>query len=222
MLLAVPEADRRRAREVLEAAGATVTVVPDVAALRRAAALLGPAALVVGDLRTGAGQLQVCLSRLARQDAVVVLADGITAAARIALLHDGADHVARTGAPAEVVAMLSAVLRRSQRLVPARETRHAGDVSVDVVQRIARVRGRLLRLTPREFDLLAYFVANPGTVLSRERLLADVWGYDFGDLDTVTVHIRRLRRKLEPDQAAPAYLLTVWGIGYRLEQTPLP
>ncbi len=151
-----------------------------------------------------------------------MLADAIMSAERIALLGDGADHVARSGKPAEVVAMLSAVLRRSR--PPAQrppDQRRAGGIWVDVVQRTAQVRGRPLVLTAREFDLLAYFVTNPGAVLSREKLLADVWGWDVGCLSTVTVHVRRLRRKLEADPAAPEYIKTIWGMGYRLDPSPL-
>lgn len=222
VLLAVPDADCPSALAVLEAAGATVTVVPDIAALRRAAALLGPSALVVADLRAGPDQLRSGLLVLARQEAVVVLANTIMSAERSALLRDGADHVARSGEPAEVVAMLSAVLRRSRRSPRQLAKRHAGDIGVDVVQRAAQVRGRPLRLTAREFDLLAYFVTNPGAVLSREKLLADVWGFDVGGLSTVTVHIRRLRRKLEADPSAPEYIKTIWRMGYRLDPSPLP
>ncbi|MDQ6848838.1 MAG: response regulator transcription factor, partial [Actinomycetota bacterium] len=174
------------------------------------------------DLRTGPDQLRSGLPVLARQEAVVVLADAIMSAERIALLGDGADHVARSGEPAEVVAMLSAVLRRSR--PPAQrppDQRRAGGIWVDVVQRTAQVRGRPLVLTAREFDLLAYFVTNPGAVLSREKLLADVWGWDVGCLSTVTVHVRRLRRKLEADPAAPEYIKTIWGMGYRLDPSPL-
>jgi DNA-binding response OmpR family regulator len=76
--------------------------------------------------------------------------------------------------------------------------------------------GRLLSLTALEFDLLAYFIAHAGEALGRERLLADVWGYDIGGLETVTVHVRRLRKKIESDPSRPLMLETVWGVGYRL------
>lgn len=77
--------------------------------------------------------------------------------------------------------------------------------------------GRCLTLTALEFGLLAYFMTKAGQALTRERLLADVWGYDVGGLDTVTVHVRRLRMKIEVDPSRPALLRTVWGTGYRLE-----
>lgn len=216
ILLLVPQDDYPQALNVFRAAGAIVRFVPNVAALCRAAALLGPPALVVADLRTGAAQLRACLPSLTRQDAVVVLADSIMSEGRITLLLEGADHVARTGAPAEVVAMLANVLRRSLLSEPKPQARQAGDIRIDVARRSAQVCGRLLNLTVREFDLLAYFVANPEIVLSRETLLSRVWGYDIGDLSTVTVHVRRLRCKLEPDPAAPTYLKTIWGVGYQL------
>jgi DNA-binding response OmpR family regulator len=73
-------------------------------------------------------------------------------------------------------------------------------------------------LTAKEFDLLAHMAAHPGRVYTREHLLRAVWGYDyFGDDSTVTVHVRRLREKLEPDPARPRYVTTVWGVGYRFE-----
>lgn len=72
-------------------------------------------------------------------------------------------------------------------------------------------------MTLREFDLLAYFLAHPNQVLSRDDLLAAVWGWQIGDASTVTVHVRRLRGKLETDPAHPTRLVTVWGRGYRWE-----
>jgi len=100
--------------------------------------------------------------------------------------------------------------------------RQAGDIAVDVLQRTAHVRGRQLRLTPREFDLLAHFVTNPGTVLGRDRLLADVWGYDVGDRDTVTVISAGCAASSSLARPRPTYLLTIWGFGYKLEPTVLP
>ena len=77
--------------------------------------------------------------------------------------------------------------------------------------------GRELLLTVREFDLLHHLVAHPGVAFSREQLLADVWGWSFGDQSTVTVHVRRLREKVERDPTRPTRLRTVWGVGYRWE-----
>lgn len=77
--------------------------------------------------------------------------------------------------------------------------------------------GERLALTVREFDLLRFLVANAGTAWSREDLLRDVWGWTFGDASTVTVHVRRLREKVEEDPTHPMRLATVWGVGYRWE-----
>ncbi len=75
-------------------------------------------------------------------------------------------------------------------------------------------------MTTREFDLLAYLLDHPGEALSRDQLLQDVWEWNFGDKSTVTVHVRRLREKVEPDPAEPKRLVTVWGVGYRWEPSP--
>ena len=93
----------------------------------------------------------------------------------------------------------------------------SGSFRVDVRGRRAWVRGDEVELTQREFDLLAHLLRHHGRVFTREELLRDVWGYDFGDTSTVTVHVRRLREKIEPDPSAPEALQTVWGVGYRLE-----
>ena len=76
-------------------------------------------------------------------------------------------------------------------------------------------------LTTREFDLLAYVARRPGRTVSREQLLAEVWGWTVGDVSTITVHVRRLREKIEADAAAPEIIATVWGVGYRLNAAAL-
>jgi len=130
------------------------------------------------------------------------------------------DYVTKPFSPGELVARVKAVLRRTMATTdptPA-ETVTAGDLRIDLATRRV-LRGDVsLDLTAKEFDLLAHMAAHPGRVYTRESLLRDVWGYDFyGDDSTVTVHVRRLREKLEPDPAKPRYLTTVWGVGYRFE-----
>jgi len=130
------------------------------------------------------------------------------------------DYVTKPFSPGELVARVKAVLRRTTATAdptPA-ETITAGDLRIDLATRRV-LRGDVsLDLTAKEFDLLAHMAAHPGRVYTRESLLRDVWGYDFyGDDSTVTVHVRRLREKLEPDPAKPRYLTTVWGVGYRFE-----
>jgi hypothetical protein len=95
-----------------------------------------------------------------------------------------------------------------------------GDLVLDVSRHEVRRAGESLALTAREFDLLRFLLAHPGTAWSREDLLERVWGWSVGDLSTVTVHVRRLREKVEADPKQPARLVTVWGVGYRWEPAP--
>jgi DNA-binding response OmpR family regulator len=88
---------------------------------------------------------------------------------------------------------------------------------VDPTDHTADLAGHRLTLTAREFDLLRFFLSHPGQAFSRDDLLQKVWGWSFGDQSTVTVHVRRLREKVEADPTHPARLLTVWGVGYRWE-----
>ena len=90
-----------------------------------------------------------------------------------------------------------------------------GELDIDVPSREVFRSGARLALTAREFDLLVHFATHPRQVLRREELLEDVWGFSYGDTATVTVHVRRLREKIEGDPAAPKHLTTVWGVGYR-------
>ena len=91
----------------------------------------------------------------------------------------------------------------------------SGDLEVDVVAHEARLRGNPLALTVKEFELLVQLMAHPGRAFRRDELLQQVWGYSVGDTATVTVHVRRLREKLEVDPSAPRHLCTVRGVGYR-------
>jgi DNA-binding response OmpR family regulator len=93
-----------------------------------------------------------------------------------------------------------------------------GDLRLQMTARTATRGGRELPLTTREFDLLAFFLAHPGVAYSRTDLLEKVWGWDFGDQSTVTVHVRRLREKVERDPAKPTRVATVWGVGYRYDR----
>jgi DNA-binding response OmpR family regulator len=93
----------------------------------------------------------------------------------------------------------------------------AGSISVDTAARRATRDGGELALTVREFDLLTFLMRNPGQAFSREHLMREVWGWTFGDQSTVTVHVRRLREKVEGDPTKPTLIQTVWGVGYRLE-----
>jgi DNA-binding response OmpR family regulator len=139
---------------------------------------------------------------------------------RIVGLDLGADdYVAKPFSPREVVSRVRAVLRRA---APPDDDGPtvlvAGDLEIDVERREARKSGVPVRLTRKEFDLLAHMAARPGVTLSRTQLLEDVWDFAWdGDSSTVTVHIRRLREKIEDRPSDPARLITVWGVGYRFD-----
>jgi DNA-binding response OmpR family regulator len=137
---------------------------------------------------------------------------------RIVGLDLGADdYVTKPFSPREVVARVRAVLRRSSDLLDGEPLRY-GDLEIDGDRREVRLRGAPVRLTRKEFDLLHHLASRPGVALTRTQLLEDVWDFAWdGDSATVTVHVRRLREKIEDDPSAPTRIVTVWGVGYRFE-----
>lgn len=149
---------------------------------------------------------------------VIVLSAKGQESERVAGLELGADdYLAKPASPREVAARVRAVLRRSGSSGP--ETISVGDLVIDVTGRRLHQAGTEVEVTPKEFDLLATLAGAPGEVHSRSDLLRDVWGSspDWQDPGTVTVHMRRLRRKLETDPANPVHLVTVYGVGYRFD-----
>jgi DNA-binding response OmpR family regulator len=137
---------------------------------------------------------------------------------RIAGLEVGADdYVTKPFSPRELLLRIDSVLRRTAMTPRPAAILAAGSIRVDTAARRATRHGAELALTVRELDLLAFLMANPGTAFNREQLMHEVWGWTFGDQSTVTVHIRRLREKVEDDPTNPTLIQTVWGIGYRLE-----
>ncbi|MEM7095497.1 MAG: response regulator transcription factor [Actinomycetota bacterium] len=138
---------------------------------------------------------------------------------RVAGLELGADdYVVKPFSPREVAARVRSVLRRSAP-PSAPDTVTFGDVSMDTGRRIVERDGDVVELTRLEFDLLAFLALRPGQVVSRDDLLQSVWqsSSDWQDPATVTVHVRRLRQKLEADPSEPRHLVTVYGVGYRFE-----
>ncbi|MCL4247210.1 MAG: response regulator transcription factor [Anaerolineae bacterium] len=129
------------------------------------------------------------------------------------------DYIVKPFSPREVVARVKAVLRRSApEDTGSEEPRTYGDLHIDPRRRVVFLHDEPVTLTAKEFDLLWLFARHPQQVLTRDQLLDQVWGHDFyGDESTVTVHIRRLREKIEPDPANPTYIHTLRGVGYKFE-----
>ncbi len=131
------------------------------------------------------------------------------------------DYVAKPFSPREIVSRVKAVLRRGASDAPlsgAQKELAIGEITLDPATRTVRIGGSLVELTAKEFDLLHLFMRHPRQVFTRDQLLEQVWGFaDYIDSSTVTVHIHRLREKLECDPNKPKRLVTVWGVGYRLD-----
>jgi len=203
---------RAAQHEVLEAADGE-----SVAAIMRDT----PADLVVLDLMLpGIDGLEVCRRLRASSDVPVIMLTALGSETdRVVGLERGADdYVTKPFSPRELVLRVESVLRRAgERTRPEQGRLVDGDVAIDLARHEATLAGRVLALTAREFDLLKFLVANPATAYSREELLQQVWGWSFGDQSTVTVHVRRLREKVERDPTLPERLVTVWGVGYRWE-----
>ncbi|MFI8348133.1 response regulator transcription factor [Streptomyces sp. NPDC085596] len=179
--------------------------------------------LVVLDLMLpGMDGLEVC-ARLRERGPVPVIM--LTARGdeddRVLGLEVGADdYVTKPFSPRELVLRVESVLRRTRpadRAPAASGPLAAAGLTIDPGARRATKNGTELSLTLREFDLLAFLLRHPGRAFGREELMREVWGWEFGDLSTVTVHVRRLRGKIEDDPARPRLIRTVWGVGYRFE-----
>ena len=128
------------------------------------------------------------------------------------------DYVTKPYSPRELVARIRAVLRRGQEPEPVLDTLEAGPVRMDVERHVVTVQGAEQRFPLKEFELLEMFLRNPGRVLTRGQLIDRVWGADYvGDTKTLDVHVKRLRAKIEPDPSEPRHLVTVRGLGYKLE-----
>jgi two-component system response regulator ResD len=160
--------------------------------------------------------------RMRNEAAVIMLTARGEESDRIVGLELGADdYVTKPFSPREVVARIRAVLRRTGRGADGGgedDFLRFGELEIDARTREVRVGGRLAELTPKEFDLLHFLASSPRTVFSRLRLLESVWDIAFaGGPSTVTVHVRRLREKIEADPSNPQHLVTVWGAGYRFE-----
>jgi len=211
---------REITRRYLGEAGYAVDEAADGPAALRCACAAAPDAVVLDVMLPGLSGLEVCraLRELHPALPIVMLSALGNEGDRVAGLEFGADdYVTKPFSARELVLRVAAVLRRATPAAAA-PVLVDDDLVVDPAARTARCGAEVLSLTGREFDLLAFLLANPGRAFNRAELLAEVWGWEFGDQSTVTVHVRRLREKIEPDPTHPRRIATVWGTGYRYDQ----
>jgi DNA-binding response OmpR family regulator len=203
----------------LEREGYRTLEAEDGEVARRVLARSSPDIVVLDVMLPGADGLELCRwIRSTSELPVILLTARGDEADRIVGLELGADdYVTKPFSPRELAARVKTVLRRSDRLVPSVDRLEFGDVVLERASREVRKGGVDVRLTAREFDLLWFLASHPRRVFSRDQLMAGVWGYTAAlDTGTVTVHVRRLREKIEADPSEPEHLETVWGVGYRL------
>jgi len=214
--------------------GHTVECVRDGHEALRRIAELQPDLVVLDLMLPGIDGLEVCRRLRERWPIPVVMLTALgDETDRLAGFEIGADdYVTKPFSPRELAMRVRSVLRRARGAAladMAASADHARqgqeiiadrDVVVDLAAHQARISGKLVQLTSREYDLLVFLLRNPRQAFTREQLLGEVWGWTFGDTSTVTVHIRRLREKLEEDPTLPRRIVTVWGVGYRYEPEP--
>jgi DNA-binding response OmpR family regulator len=177
-----------------------------------------PSLVILDLMLPGRDGLEVCRRIRARSALpVIMLTARSEEADRIVGLELGADdYVTKPFSPRELVARVRTVLRRTAQVSEPGEVIRHGDLVLESASRDVRKAGRLVSLTAKEFDLLWFLASHPRRVFSREHLMASVWGYQAAfDTGTVTVHVRRLRAKIEDDATRPQHIQTVWGVGYR-------
>ncbi|PYC66106.1 DNA-binding response regulator [Micromonospora arborensis] len=205
----------------LEHAGYDVSHVGDGLAALDAVRDRAPHLVVLDLMLPGLDGLQVCRRLREGPDGVPIImltARGDEADRVLGLQLGADDYLGKPFSPRELVLRVGSVLRRvGEPAVPAAELLVDAGLEVATGPRIARLHGAELALTLREFDLLAHLMRHPNRAFRRTELLERVWGWNFGDQSTVTVHVRRLREKIEDDPAEPRRIVTVWGVGYRYE-----
>ncbi|MGH3752417.1 MAG: response regulator transcription factor [Pseudonocardiaceae bacterium] len=202
-------------------AGYHVTVAGDGEEALRVAQTAPPDLVVLDLMLPGLPGLEVCRRLRAAGPVPVVMLTALGEEEdRIAGLELGADdYITKPFSPRELVLRVASVLRRARAPQPVHQLPPVtdGGLIVNIAGRRAILDGHELGLTVREFDLLAFLIRHPGQAFTRSELLEQVWGWTFGDQSTVTVHVRRLREKVEADPTVPRRIATVWGVGYRYD-----
>jgi DNA-binding response OmpR family regulator len=205
--------------DTLTAHGHVVVERGDAADLAGVVAAESPALIILDVMLPGLDGLNACRSlRMAGVEVPVLMLSARSGDLdKIVGLESGADdYVTKPFSTGELLARVRALLRRTP--ITRSTVLTSGDLELDLIGRRAKLHGRELYLTHKEFNLLAELMRNPGVVLSRDLLLERVWGYDyFGDSRTVDVHVRWLRQKIEPDPSNPTRISTVRGVGYRFD-----
>lgn len=210
--------ERYLRHEGFEVAGAS-----DGEAALRLADSWAPDLLVLDLMLPAIDGLEVC-RRLRRSSSIPIIM--LTAkgeeADRIVGLELGADdYIVKPFSPRELVARVKSVLRRVNEARPATPQQgllRFGELTINPNTRVVKNGAQETRVTAKEFDLLHFLASQPGQVFTREQLMDKVWDYTYaGDFSTVTVHVRRLREKIERDPMKPRYIKTVWGIGYKFD-----
>ena len=205
--------------DYLRSAGFVVDHVADGFAAIEAEARIRPDLIVLDRMLPGIDGIEACRRIRATSSTPIIILTALgSEEERVRGLEAGADdYLTKPFSPRELVLRVQSVLRRSLIEFAPESVLDRGPFHLDPSARVALMDGRRLSLTVREFDLLSFFVKHPRQAFSREELLASVWGWTHGDLSTVTVHVRRLREKIESDPTQPTLLSTVWGIGYRMD-----
>jgi len=205
----------------LEHAGYVVETVGDGHAALASAQAAPPALVVLDLMLPGLDGLEVCrrLRSFAPVPIVMLTARGDEEDRLVGLELGADDYISKPFSPRELTARVKAVLRRVGAPVQVEPSTviTSGELAIDLGSREVHVHGALTDVTAREFDLLAFLARHPRRAFRREELLEQVWGYTYGDTATVTVHIRRLREKIEDDPSEPQMIKTVWGVGYRFD-----
>jgi two-component system, OmpR family, response regulator ResD len=205
----------------LEREGYATEAVGDGSAALASARALTPALVILDLMLPGMDGLDVCrqLRAFAPVPIVILTARGDEDDRIVGLELGADDYVSKPFSPRELIARVNAVLRRANAQVLAASpiVIDVGAASIDLGAREVRTESGVVALTAREFDLLSYLACHPRRAFRREELLDAVWGYTYGDTATVTVHIRRIREKIEQDPSNPRLITTVWGVGYRFD-----
>lgn len=206
-------------RDYLVTAGYVVESTADGFSALHLASTTDPDLIILDRMIPGLDGAEVC--RRIRESSVVPIilltALGTEEDRILGLEHGADDYITKPFSPRELVLRVGSVLRRSVGEFTPESTVTVGPFHLNPASHVATRDGEALNLTGREYDLLAFLLRRPNQVFSREELMRGVWGWDFGDSSTVTVHVRRLREKIEDLPTSPRFLQTVWGVGYRFD-----